>query len=226
METGPRSGATAEMRRTHFVIASVREPCARLVSAFEYKRQESKIKKRNETKMGQDWKDKEWETFSKKNAPAVYKDFLALHSPADQEPLNELSSIEEIQVDCWVILEALETTLRACLEAFEAQGGSVDYGAMVIESPGTRAKQNYRNVSSYLELRKPTKPLTNEKGECVKIGKNALGGAVHCDDRKSCEERFQDPLLVSQVTVNAGDMYRKFGWEGCCGGLKKDAVVA
>ena len=75
--------------------------------------------------------------------------------------------------------------IRACLEAFEAQGGSVDYGAMVIESPGTRAKQNYRNVSSYLELRKPTKPLTNEKGECVKIGKNALGGAVHCDDRKA-----------------------------------------
>ena len=97
---GPRCGGTHEMWRTHFVIASTREPCDRLNSWFQYKLNASVPAGSEEFKA-------EFAEYVKHSAEKAVSTFIAAHLPCDvSDPGAAEVRSAAAHVDCWVLMDA------------------------------------------------------------------------------------------------------------------------
>ena len=196
LESGDAEGVPAGLRRrTHFVLGSVREPCAWHASKHNwFDHGEHPWDRANARQyFAGNWTDPPY-----RSASAAFRES---HSLVASTPIT----LDAAQVDCWIFTDHLEASTVRCLREFEAQGG--------------RVRWHDETLRKYL-----FPPISPPASNCSRLaafdsrgGKNAPGGHGVCVSDSRCSQYFlEDRELAELVEQQDAQMYRAFGWAGCC----------
>lgn len=159
--------STWEDQRTHFVIASVRDPCSYYVSLFAFASRGfgavAAMVRNRDARAAR-------EIFNNTRGPrAGFGKFLEV--AAGCFTLRVFRSLPGLHVDCWMRTKELVDDLRVCLTRFEAQGGVLNkHWRKTLDEKG---RESGRNPSSH--------------GECTSYYPPSYRALVEMADQSMCE---------------------------------------
>ena len=209
----PQHAASADDRRRHFVIGSVREPCDWYVSRFAwaYGHKAASSDPQNASRLRR-------VANREANRPGgvdvfgaaareLFRSGLVANLGRSHEQHRNVSKVLRItalavftsqhgaapNVDCWVQTGDFARTLRRCLLLFEQQGGRVDWAG--------------ERLTLFLEDR----PLVSQNS--TRTSKNLPG--TQLTHHAPCREYFDERAALEVERADA-PLYAAFGWSGCC----------
>ena len=215
-------------RQRHFVVGSVREPCAAYVSLWAYGRAardtsffHKKLRQRRGTRETCALYANCAKPSSNSTSVAAFRRWLRDPDVAGVISARFVSLYgTEPHVDCWVGPEptpGLAASMTSCLRRFEAQGGHVAWRAdqcqrrLALAADGSASTAARAGSSSAARARGPGRRL-------------APAGRVNSSPHLACGAYFDARARtfvargLDRTLLHAGGGERGIGFGGCCGG--------